>query len=331
MKPVNYLMLACLSFALLVSSCRKGDDNTVVTTATIKGTVKSENLNKVIGNALVYSDSKTSGHQTRTDHEGRFSLVIPTGHHTIYVETGDGSVFQTSFMVDVTTDQVFDVPEGDSRLHCKGSLAYIAGTFDHIEAVVHDTLGYAITQIQTSDLDNLGTVQTFDGIFLNCGVPSTISQQGYDNLGTFVAGGGSVYASDFGLDYIMGIYDGTCNPAGGFVDDSLLCVTRSGSTGTVPSANITDVNLQNAMGTTTVDLGFDLSGWNMVVNYSSNFWDVWVSAPATGPLLLHSNHLNNGGGAPGNIYWTAFHNGFNSGTGGANVSEGILEYVIMNI
>ncbi|HLP49394.1 MAG TPA: hypothetical protein VK154_00775 [Chitinophagales bacterium] len=325
------LLLLFLAF----TGCQKEKDNNTGTEKfTIRGTVKSPNLQKTIANALIYADEKTSTYKTYTDAQGRYELKIPLGAHTIYIETGDGKLFKNSFTVNSSTpDEDVEVPETQSILTLHGRLAYIAGTYDHIEAVVRDTLGYAIAELQTSALDNFGLVSSYDAIFINCGatqqqgVPSTA---GYENLGNFVAQGGSIFASDFGLDYLKGESDGTCTPAGGFIDDATLCSNRNGTTGTVSSCQIIDPGLQNALGTTSIPLEYDLGGWEVISQFDNTFWSADITEATSGPLLLHTeNYTNSTGTTPGKIYWTTFHNGFNSGV--STAPQKILEYVIVNL
>lgn len=325
----QYLLPLLLMLGMLtaIPGCKK-DSETLFTT--IKGTVLSQNLNKPIKNALVYADSKNSSYSTRSGVDGKFVLKVPVGQHTIYIETGDGTIFQNSFEVNTTSEGDLEIPVSESRLECRGQLAYIVGAYDQIQTVIQDTLGFAITQIQTADLETPGTWQQYDAIFINCGATPVLSTNGYTNLGAFVSNGGSLYVSDFALDYLLGYYDGSCAPVGGFIDDTKLCGSKTGTSGVIAGCPVVNPALQFILGATNIDLTYDLSGWERVTNYDNTFWNAWVVDPQGNPLLLQTNQYNDGSGsAPGNIYYTTFHNEANSVN--SDVADEILEYIIVNI
>jgi hypothetical protein len=323
-------MLIALGTMLSIQACKK-DQDTVTEFTTIKGIVMSANLKKPIANALVYADTKTSGYSTRSAKDGKYELKVPVGNHTIYIETGDGSIFQSSFEVNTTQAGNFEVPLSESRLECRGTLAFIHGAYDQIQTVIQDTLGYPITEIFPNDLETPGAWQQYDAIFINCGANSVLSTNGYTNLGDFVSNGGSLYVSDFAMEYLIGYYDGSCAPVGGFIDDSKVCTAKSGNSGLITGCSVLNANLQAAIGSSSIDLTYDLGGWEQIVNYDVNYWNVWVADPSGNPLLLQTGQYSNGSGSglPGNIYFTTFHNEANSI--GSDVADDILQYIIVNI
>ena len=314
------LLIACAAIALL-SSCSKNE------TATIQGVVYSLNGQQRISQAHVYVDDKGSGYETHSAVDGSFSFDVPSGKHTLYIETGDGNIFKTALDLNLSKGQTLVLDNSQTVLRQRGMLACIQGSFDQIESIVHDSLGYTIDTLQPNDLDVASNLSGYSALFVNCGAPA-ITQAAYTNLGNFVSGGHSMYVSDYGVDYLLGYYDGSCAPVGGFIPDSVLCTNRSATSAmTLPGVNITSTALATYMGTSTVTIDYDLGGWGMVALYNSGFWDVMMSSPSMGPLLLHTNHY--GGLGAGNIYFTTFHNKPNGTI--SSTAEQLLTYVILNL
>ena len=181
-------------------------------------------------------------------------------------------------------------------------MAFVEGSYDEIQDIV-TSLGYTITQITYNDLKNMNVVDDYDIIFLNCG-SRTFSHSGtstpnqdtviYDNLSTFVSNGGSIYASDWDVAYLIGGNNNSsaCGTPGGFIADNLLCATSNGSSGTLSNCSVTDPNLSAALGFNSLNITYDMGAWEKIQNYSNTFWDVMVQY-GTEALMLKTNKFHN--------------------------------------
>ncbi|MFH0864807.1 MAG: hypothetical protein V1904_01340 [Bacteroidota bacterium] len=285
-----------LAFSLLISSCKKDkDDNTPTgATGTVSGKVIAANGTTPIPNANVFIDVDGEIYLTNSDKSGNFSLVAPAGAQVLNVQTGNGTIFRAQYPVAIEDGQTTTVPDGTLKLEQAANLAYITGYWDEIESVIIDSLGYTADELQMSDLDNLTTLQNYSGLFLNCGKPGAMDSLKYANLKQYVLDGGSIYASDYAVEYLTG--DGNAkfttshknnNPpkttcvgdTGGFINDTTLCTDKIGYTCT-RTANILATDLQDYLGATTVDVTYDLSSWE-VIQVVTSPWEVLLEDPLT--------------------------------------------------
>jgi len=272
-KFIGYSTLAAM---IVMSSCKKDviDDvpDEVIEFGAVTGHITSENGNRAIKNALVFVDDEGEIYHTYSDAQGNFNLDAPEGTHDLYIQTGNGKKFRTVTTVDIEKDATTSVNSGNSlKLAQVSNLAYISGTYDNIEAIIEDTLGYTATEITIADLANLNYITTFDAIFFNCGTGGIIDSVAYDNLSIYASNGGSLYASDWAIRFLMGgnVGAGSCPVVrpGGFIDDNTLCTDKSGNVGTIPSASIVATDIQNYLGTNVMEVEYDLGAWEMVQKY----------------------------------------------------------------
>ena len=333
MKKIISLFCSSLLLAVVFISCKKEvtpDPNPTPVAedkrASISGFVFSANGVTALGGVHVYTIGSGTTYTTVTGSTGYFLLKVPAGHYDFNIETGDGSLFQTIISVDVIDNQLMHVPAAETRLDCRGHLAYIPGAWDKIEAIVHDSLGYDITQISSTTTSDIDSLEMFDAIFINCGATDLTDPAQYTNLSQFVTDGGSLYVSDFAASYLTGIHTGNCVRPLGFIDDSLICSVQSGPMTMVVGASIVDPLFQGAMGTNTMNVFYDLGQWEIIQNYNTDFWDVIVSDATFGALMLRNTTYSSNGG---NIYYTTFHNNPNGAIG--NDMENMLQYVILNL
>lgn len=289
------ILLLSLSIILFIG-CQKEETNTTenFNTGKITGTVLSKNGQQSIGGALVFSfDDDHELIYTRSDENGQFVLQLPTGNREIHIQTGDGSNFRTNFNVDIQKDVTLTIDGEQSKLNQVANIAYVSGTYDKIEDLISN-LGYNATQITFSDLANYNIVSQYDIIFLNCG-SRNISMSSLNNaidvnLAQFVTNGGSLYASDWDLAYLMGGASNvsSCNMAGGFIPDNTLCSINNGVMGFFNAVQIVDTNLANSVGFSSFDLEYDLSGWQQIQNYDNNYWTCLVELNSQA-LMLKTN------------------------------------------
>ncbi|MGD1319765.1 carboxypeptidase-like regulatory domain-containing protein [Chryseobacterium sp. 2R14A] len=303
MKKFNLLLI----FIVLLSfgSCRSDSetpaevtiDNTIKT-GKLSGKVMSQNGSKPIGGASVFTfDEKYKIYYTTSDADGNFTLEAPVGDRTIHIQTGDGSNFRTEISTSVKHNETANLNANQTKLNQVAKIAYVKGSYDKIEDIIQN-LGYTATEITNADLANITTIAQYDIIFLNCGSRNySLNQSLYPaidaNLATFVANGGSIYASDWDVSYLVGGTDSTnnCMLPGGFVPDSKLCSTNTGSSGIVP-ATVSNAGLSTALGFNTLNIDFDLGSWQKIVNYDPAYWEVLVKETSSNnALMLRTNHF----------------------------------------
>ncbi|MEG0760027.1 hypothetical protein [Chryseobacterium sp.] len=302
MRKFNLLLILILILSL--GSCRSDSETSENPTAIsvqngkVSGKITSQNGSKSIGGATVFTfDDKYKIFHTTSDADGNFVLEAPEGNHTIYIQTGNGSNFRTEAVANIKANQTINLDLTQTKLTQVAKIAYVKGTFDKIEDIIQ-TLGYTATEITNTDLANLTTLAQYDIVFLNCG-SRKFSQFANlypvieNNLAVFVANGGSIYASDWDVAYLLGGNDNTnnCNLPGGFIPDSKLCSKNIGTSGLVPGT-VSNASLATALGFNTLNLDFDLGSWQKITNYDANYWEVLVKETATNdPLMIRTNHF----------------------------------------
>lgn len=303
MKNLNLLLI----FIILLSfgSCRSDSetptevkvDNTIKT-GKLSGKVMSQNGTKPIGGASIFTfDDKYKIYYTTSDSDGNFTLEAPVGNHTIHIQTGNGSNFRTEIAATVKNNETVNLNVNQTKLNQVAKIAYLEGSFDKIEDIIQ-TLGYNATLITNADLANINTIAQYDIIFLNCGSRKYSTNQSLypaidANLAIFVANGGSIYASDWDVSYLVGgtDYTSNCSPTGGFVPDTKLCSNNTGSSGIIP-ATVNNAGLSTALGFNTLNIDFDLGTWQKITNYDPTYWEVLVKETSSNsPLMIRTNHF----------------------------------------
>lgn len=303
MKKFNLLLIFIILLSL--GSCRSDSetpaeitiDNTIKV-GKISGKVTSQNGTKPIGGASIFTfDEKYKIYYTTSDADGNFILEAPAGNQTIHIQTGDGSNFRTQIAATVKNNETVSLNTDQTKLNQVAKIAYVKGTYDKIEDIIQ-TLGYNATEITNADLANINTIAQYDIIFLNCGSRNySVNQSLYPaidaNLAIFVANGGSIYASDWDVSYLVGgtDYTSNCSPTGGFVPDTKLCSNNTGSSGIIP-ATVNNAGLSTALGFSTLNIDFDLGTWQKITNYDPTYWEVLVKETSSNsPLMIRTNHF----------------------------------------
>jgi hypothetical protein len=304
MKKFNLLFIFIILLSL--GSCSSDPDNpaqatvdTTIKTGKITGKVMAQNGTKPIGGASVFTfDDKYKIYYTTSDADGNFTLEAPVGNHTINIQTGNGSNFRTEISATIKNNETLSLDASQTKLNQVAKIAYVKGAYDKIEDIIQ-TLGYTATEITNTDLGNLTTIAQYDIIFLNCGSRNNYSSNPAlysvidTNLATFVANGGSIYASDWDVSYLVGGTSNTnnCSLAGGFVPDTKLCSKNIGSVGTL-GATVTNTGLTTALGFNTLNIDYDLGAWQKIINYDPTYWEVLVKETSTNDaLMIRTNHF----------------------------------------
>jgi hypothetical protein len=352
---LSLLFVTLLSTAVF-NSCKKDDKDdappasTVTATpdAKITGTVKTPS-GQIVGSARVSAGT----YNTITDQNGVFTLDVYHGTYTLRIETGTGSLFRTELNISVAGGETKNIDPAQSVLTQVGTMAHIPGSYDNIEDII-TALGYTSTSITMADLGSTPLLSGYDALFFNCGCQTgnaTMDSAKYTNLAAFLVNGGSIYASDYAVQLLTG--DGNWKLAagsnkglthdhknhggnsvlstcltpmlGGLIEDSSLCTSKSGPAGMVTGANVIDPFIVNLLGSSTIDINYDLGSWEVISLHDAPFSPVITDAN-NNPLAVKSAQFGEDGGI---IFYTTFHNE-PQGTVSSDV-EDILEYFILNL
>ncbi|MCY0978137.1 hypothetical protein PGH12_17410 [Chryseobacterium wangxinyae] len=276
----------------------------VMKTGKLSGKVMSQNGSKPIGGASVFTfDEKYKIYHTLSDSEGNFVLEAPVGAKTVYIQTGNGSNFRTEISAVVKDNETVNLTANQTKLNQVAKIAYVKGSYDKIEDIIAN-LGYTATEITNVDLANINTLAQYDIVFLNCGSRNYAANQSLyplidTNLAIFVANGGSIYASDWDVSYLVGGTDNTnnCSLSGGFVPDSKLCSKNIGSTGLL-AASVNNAGLTAALGFNTLNINYDLGAWQKIITYDPAYWEVLVKDAMTNEALMLRTNLFTATGIP---------------------------------
>jgi len=300
---IKSILVAFFAVIFLTLSCSKDDSSTTPAgpTGTISGKLMVKNGSKPVGGALIFVlDDNNKLYYTRTQANGDFSFKAPIGQRTLLMQTGGGANFRTSLQVTVTKDQTTTIDPSLCRLNQVANMAYLAGSYDEIEVIVTG-LGYTITPITYTELQDYNALTQYDIIFLNCGGKKTqtdaVNTTVDANLASFVTNGGSLYASDWAVAFLTGGATNShdCGQAGGFIPDDKMCTKTTGSSGLIAGATISDSSLAAALGFATLDIDYDLGAWEQINTYDATFWDVLVTNPATSqPLMVKTTNFSGG-------------------------------------
>lgn len=362
MKPYKKLRIlpAAMPFLMMVllfSQCKKEKDNSELSSSSKDATIMGR-IHTPSGIALGSVEVKAGANATKSDKNGDFILKVVPGNYTLVMQTGAGHVFKTEMNITVGVSQTVLLTPAESVLKQIKNLAYIPGTWDQIQTIIIDTLGYSATAITMNDLSNLSTLTPFAALFLNCGVleMSGVSMDStkYANLNSYLSNLGSIYASDFAVECLTG--DNHLRPygsgnnlgrightaesgihtlascvspkIGGFIEDSSLCTLKSGAAGMVANAHINDPSIVNLLGKDSIDIFYDLGGWEVVNLVDAPFNPIITdNNMGYGPLAVSMDvDAENAGGV---IYFTTFHN-HPSGFYSHDVQH-ILQYFILNL
>jgi hypothetical protein len=350
MKKISILFLITIFIASIsLFSCKKDDSTSVTKTGMVTGYVYSKKGGKLGAVKVFVQDNPV--YSTYSNKDGYFALKTPVGTHRIVIQSGSGHIFMTLVTVTVTENVVTPLNKSQTILNQVGNLAYITGYYDKIQTIIIDSLGYSATQLQISALDSFSSISGYQAIFLNCGKSGNLDSLKYANLSHFVSNCGSIYASDWAVEYltgdnnfksaitrtkggntpIMAKQTNTCNPLiGGFINDTLLCTMKSGQIGYIDSVDIVSPALQILLGKTKMRIHYDLGGWEVIQQLGPLFTVLLQDNTATnyGPLavLLHFGGNCTQGG---NILYTTFHNEPQTGVSGD--VQNILQYFILNL
>lgn len=286
----KHLLILLLSVLTLVSCSDDNNHASGQKTGTLKGKITTINTHKAVGGALVFTfDDNNNIYYTHSDATGDFTLDAPIGERVLHIQTGDGSNFRSTLDVVVQENQTQQLDESTLRLDQVARIAYVSGSYDSIQDII-SSLGYNAESISFGQLTNYSVVSQYDIIFLNCGsITGNIAANTTvtNNLAKFVTNGGSLYASDWAVAYLIGGDTNTsaCDAPGGFIPDITLCSTDNGLETTL-NATITNAALENAIGLSALPIEYDLGSWQQIVTVDESFWEVLVRDATTNAALM---------------------------------------------
>lgn len=286
----------------------------------VTGYVCAPNETLYIGGASVWVEtSDCKGKPLKigavSDESGNYELNdVPAGVVIVQIQKGS---FETSYEV--------TVPEGGA-VHasdvvqdaCFGSdetkIAVITGDWDEIEAILTELgLEYDLYDGDSNQseaeafLADGAKMKEYDIIFFDCGgdhdeILFSAEPLIVGNLQQFVAGGGSVYASDWAFVYVEWPWPSAIDFVGG---DKNSFGAKLGMPGTI-QGSVTDPALAAFLGKSLVSINYDLAAWVAV-----------QGAPATTEVHLTGDVPLVGNGVPlmlshspgaGKVLYTTFHN-----------------------
>ena len=258
---------------------------------------------------------------TTTDGEGYFELVdLPSGTWTVHVTKGSWS---TSFQVEVSPGNN-ELPEDECLDPESVKVAVVTGYYDTIHVLLnemgveYDT--YGEQNYLTKLLLDPEKMAEYDIIFFNCGMPMNWLAKREEvalNLSTYVADGGSVYASDWAHNIVEASWPAAIDFRGYdsvFIDPYVEWdEPYVGVEGTV-EGRVMDGAMKALVGDT-IDLDYDLGGWVVpqgigqgaapMVKGDARIYSVTTQSPAGkvegAPLAVRI-------GAGGTVIYTTFHN-----------------------
>lgn len=311
----NIVVSILLFVVMFIGGCKEDDsnpiENTTGETGTVTGEVFSKNGVEKIQGALVTVANLSNSPQAVTDNDGKYSLPnVPSGSQTLLINKG---LFQSSVSLDVVAGVTTTAPQ--VKLEATGKLGFVAGSYDNIQQIIRDDLGYAIDSLASSDLNDAGKLSNYKAIFLNCGLDESpiYSGAGLTELKNFIQNGGSVYASDWAGEFIE------------FMFPDNIAIETSGAEQII-TATIVDQNLKNFIGKETVEINFDMGGWGEIVSMDQTVTSLliadytsYVGGELTNKPLAVSFTYGNG-----KVIYTSFHNEANVTSDAIKVLIGFL-------
>lgn len=333
MKNLLNISLYAALFVTLFISCKKEQTpEELVSLGNITGKIVAANNTIAIKDATVFILNEGKVYITHSDVNGSFVLEAPAGNRHLTIQTGDGSMFRTEMDVVVTAGQTTQIASQAVNLTQVATLAYVAGTFDKIENILVDSMGYTATPLTWNMLSSLSNIAAYDAIFINCTSDANmpvVSGATDTTLANYVANGGSLYVSDWAVRALVGKQGSSSDPCniervGGFITDSLLCVRKTGVTGSFLHAPIVSTSLQAYLNKTSIDeIVYNLNSWEKINTLDPNFWETLVTDPTGNPLLIRTNDYSNPTKGTINI-GNAANNGYSlvcvAGTGGQHIT-----------
>ncbi|MEW5849106.1 MAG: carboxypeptidase-like regulatory domain-containing protein [Myxococcota bacterium] len=297
----------------------------------LEGKVCAPNRATPIPDAVVSIDTDEGTFTARTDAKGQFTLIsVPAGKHTVRYTAGKFAGEKEEVEICADDTRIIGQAPGSTvaptlRASClpvndDQDLGVVTGSYDQIQEVLN-RLGFRNLALVTGEdgswknslLQDFAELSKHDVVFINCGVGDAFfadaaeSQVAVQNLRQFVAGGGSVYASDWAYTVVEATWPEAIDYYG---DDAVFGAARGAAAAEDVTAVVAEPALRDALGTSQMKVNFNLGAWVAMVDAAPST-KVYVRGPAT----VGSEQLTNipyvagfkpvGGG--GNVIYTSFH------------------------
>ncbi len=200
-----------------------------------------------VSGATVYVDGPGGRVAATTNERGDFILTcLPPGSARVHAQSGNWS---TSFNTTVTDGQTTLIPGQQCLDPMSARVAVVWGEWDHIETIL-GTIGIPYQFYDQSDQDRLLLDPTemarYNIIFLNCGFNDALlaSGAGTRYLQSFVAMGGSLYASDWAYDPVEVIWPSAID----FIGDDTIRDSAQNAGSFAGPVSVLDPTLRAALG-----------------------------------------------------------------------------------
>ncbi|MDQ0110410.1 hypothetical protein J2T02_005560 [Chitinophaga terrae (ex Kim and Jung 2007)] len=326
----NVIIYLWALLALGLSACSKKDkenepqsqDNGAK--GKISGVIYAPNGAEPLPAARISTEVEGTQYATATDKAGKFELEVPAGKIDLTIALGDNDRFISKQQVTVQPNQTTTLSKVNSTLTYTGKIAYLRGLYDKAEEFVKGPLGLEATEVKMTDLLDYNKIKEYDVLILNCGSLPPIFHdfEKLDaTLNTFLQNGGSIYASDWAMGFLVGgektTPGGSCNGVeheGGFIPEDLLCTVYQDRWQSDATGIIQYLPFQLATGLEKVDIHFAMGSWTGIQSYpqQDKRFEVWINDAELGPLVMKiawgkPKVFPDGHKRGGTIIFTAFH------------------------
>ncbi len=236
-----------------------------------------------------------------TDKNGDWLIadLAPDVEYTVYIQHGDEIV--DTELVFVANGEDVRLPDPSCFDPLELSIAIVTGDYDDIDTVL-ESMGFAnyrvvdgtsealLTEFLT-DADQLGGYDIVffngghveEGIFYDYDPTNPTPDQVVSNLRAYVAGGGSVYASDWSYDVIEIGWPDAIDFLG---DDNARDAAQLGEYALV-DAKVTDEALAEFLGKNEIEIEYDLPVWPPIESV-----EPYVSVHLTGNVEYRQGELD---------------------------------------
>ena len=182
-------------------------------------------------------------------------------------------------------------------------------------------LGYAYTEIQVTDLNDLTTLSAYDVVFINCaGDIEQYAEISGPVIKSFVEAGGVVYASDWAHFPIDVAFDDAIT----FYDeDSAVPYSKIGETCTV-TGSIVDPGFEAFLGVDTASIEFDLPSWVVIESVPSTTTQHLAGTVGTTQGSMYVPITVSFDQGDGSVIYTSFHYEAQE----SDIVETLMEYLV---
>lgn len=271
----------------------------------LKGIVYSPNGQVPLPSVTIEAIVNGTKKQALSDKNGNFSLELPAGGYDVTMYAGAGSRLSVQKHFTIEAGRTLTVPAAQSSLRFSAKIAFIAGEFDAIQALVQE-MGIPATALTAEEAQDYNTLKQYDVLLLNCGSELVDYENHHKHLERFLNEGHSIYASDWEIEKLS-------KQDWGFLPANLLSYNREGEAG-ITEGSVLFEPFKTALGKSKITIEFDLPGYVQLSNVVANDprFQVLVDHPQKGPLALNiqwgpKQTSSTGTTYGGNIIFTTFH------------------------